>query len=112
MMQGYYGKENEFDSAKYTLSGSSGKDDGTSNSGPYTKKTVRGRGTVYVVSGSAGKLGGRQDTFPHNAMYFSDAAHGGSSLIEVTGDKLKFKWICADGIIRDQFSIVKKTGKK
>jgi hypothetical protein len=112
MMQGYYGKESEFDSAKYTLTGSSGKDNGAPNSQPYSKKNIRGKGTIYVVSGSAGKLGGTQETFPHNAMYFSDAVHGGSSLIEVTGEKLKFRWICADGIIRDQFTIVKKTGKK
>ena len=32
--------------------------------------------------------------------------------MEITGDKLDFKWICADGIIRDQFTMVKKTAKK
>ena len=68
----------------------------------------REAGTVYVVSGSAGKLGGMQKEFPHRAMYFSDATHGGVSYIEVTGERLSFKWICADGVIRDQFTIIKK----
>ena len=63
MMQGYYGKENEFDSAKYTLSGSSGKADGTANSEPYNKKSIRGKGTVYVVTGSAGKLAASRKPF-------------------------------------------------
>ncbi len=99
MMNGYYGKENEFDSARYVLG---------SNSHLYTKKGLRSKGTIYVVSGSAGKLGGMQSSFPHNAMYYSDAVHGGASLLEISGDKLDFKWICADGIIRDQFSIIKK----
>ena len=40
-------------------------------------------------------------------MYFSDADHGGVSFIEVTDKQLSFKWICADGIIRDQFTMIK-----
>jgi len=108
LMNGYYGKENEFDSARYAMSGSSGRNDGTNNSKPYIKKGLRAKGTVYVVTGSAGKLGGSQATFPHNAMYYSDATHGGASLIQATGEKLDFKWICADGVIRDQFTLIKK----
>jgi len=30
-------------------------------------------------------------TFPHNAMYYSDATHGGASLIQATGEKLDFQ---------------------
>ncbi len=107
-MNGYYGNEEAFDSTKYLLSNSSGRADGSPNSQPYTKNELRGKGTVYVVSGSAGKLGGRQASFPHNAMYYADADHGGASLIVVNGKRLDFKWICADGQVRDQFSMVKK----
>ena len=108
LMNGYYGKENEFDSARYVLSGSSGKNDGTVRSQPYMKKDLHGKGTVYVVAGSAGKLGGQQASFPHDAMYYSDASNGGAGLIQVNGKTLDFKWICADGVIRDQFTMVKK----
>jgi acid phosphatase type 7 len=109
LMNGYYGAEKDFDSARYVLSGSSGKNDGSANSAPYLKKGIHAKGTIYVVTGSAGKLGGMQTSFPHAAMYYSDATHGGLSLLEITGDRLDFKWICADGIIRDRFTIVKKT---
>ncbi|PWT75254.1 MAG: metallophosphoesterase [Bacteroidetes bacterium] len=108
LMQGYYGNEASFDSTKFLVSNSSGRGDGSPNSQPYTKSKLHGKGTVYVVSGSAGQLGGMQPEFPHNAMYFSDAEHGGSSLIVVNGDRLDFKWICSDGKIRDQFSMIKK----
>jgi hypothetical protein len=107
LMKGYYGKEADFDAAKYNLSNSSGKNDGSANSQPYRKSLTHNQGTVYVVTGSAGKLGGQQATFPHDAMYFSDAEHGGASILEIHGNQLDFKWICADGVIRDQFTILK-----
>ena len=107
LMNGYYGKDADFDSAKYNVSNASGKDDGSPNSAPYTKDSRHNRGTVYVVSGSAGKLGGRQTTYPHHAMYFSDETHGGASILEINGNRLDFKWICADGIIRDRFTMLK-----
>jgi len=71
------------------------------------KTKTHNEGTVYVVSGSAGKLGGRQATFPHNAMYYSDDTHGGASILEISGNKLEFKWIGADGVIRDHFTMLK-----
>ncbi len=101
LMNGNYGMENTFDSKRQTH--------GKTSSSPliFRKRSLREKGTVYVVSGSAGQLGGKQASFPHAAMPFSDADHGGASLLEVKGNKLDFKWICADGTIRDSFSIVK-----
>ncbi len=108
LMKGYYGRDADFDSTKYNISNSSGKNDGSLNSGPYIKDSRQNEGTVYVVSGSAGKLGGRQTTYPHHAMYFADETHGGASMLEINGNRLDFKWICADGVIRDQFTMLKK----
>lgn len=108
MMKGHYGPANTFDAKKHNLSTSSGKNDGSPDSAPYQKDPAHNQGTVYVVSGSAGKLGGKQSTYPHNAMYFSDAEHGGASVLEVEGNRLELKWVCADGEIRDQFTIIKK----
>jgi acid phosphatase type 7 len=107
LMHGYYGDDSSFDATLYNVSQLSGKKDSVNHSEGYLKNHWREKGTVYVVSGSAGKLGGMQKTFPHKAMYFSDAIHGGVSYIEVTGGRLSFKWICADGVIRDQFTIIK-----
>lgn len=108
LMYGHYGMEKTFDPVIHNLSTSSGKNDGSEDSAPYVKSASKSKGTVYVVSGSAGKLGGQQAGYPHNAMYFSDDKHGGSCVLDVTGNRLDLKWICADGEIRDQFTIMKK----
>jgi len=107
LMKGYYGKEADFDEVKYNINSSSAKDDGTPNSAPYVKK-ISGPGTVYVVTGSAGPVGGIQKSFPHAAMYYSNGTIGGATMLEVKGNKLTLKWICADGVIRDQFTMVKE----
>ena len=108
LMSGHYGPENTFDAKKHNLSSSSGKNDGTKNSAPYIIKKDKNAGTVYVVSGSAGKLGGQQPGYPHNAMYYSDADHGGACILDVQDNKLELKWVCADGQIRDQFTMIKQ----
>jgi hypothetical protein len=111
LMKGHYGIENTFDSTIHNLSNSSGKYDGSNNSCPYLKDTVNNfEGTVYVVSGSAGQLGGTQSGYPHNALAaYSNATNGGAMILEVEGNRLDAKWICADGSIRDKFTLMKNT---
>jgi 3',5'-cyclic AMP phosphodiesterase CpdA len=111
LMKGYYGKEVNFSAAAYDLSTSSGRYDGTPNSCPYIKSSPNSAGTVYVVSGSAGQLGGKQPGYPHNAMLYSNADIGGASMLEIRDNRLDLKWICSDGVIRDQFSLMKDVGK-
>jgi hypothetical protein len=111
LMAGHYGMEKTFDPKKHNLSSSSARNDGSSDSAPYTKTLKNNKGTVYVLSGSAGKLGGKQAAYPHNAIYFSDADHGGSCVIDVLDNRLELKWICADGEIRDQFTMMKEPDK-
>jgi len=111
MMKGYYGKEADFDSTRYNLSTSSGLYDGSRNSAPYLKSTGNPNGTVYVVSGSAGAQGGRQRSWPHQAMYYSNNEIGGAVVLEVKGNRLDLKWICADGQIRDHFTMMKDVSK-
>lgn len=110
LMKGHYGLENTFSAATHHLSSSSAKYDGTANSCPYIKNGAAD-GTVYVVSGSAGKFGGTSTGWPHNAMYYSDEARGGSMVLEVEGNRLDAKWICDDGVIRDQFTIMKNVNQ-
>lgn len=111
LMKGHYGNEASF-SASYNLSTSSAVYDGSSNSCPYFKDSLHNDGTVYVVAGSAGQLGGQQSTYPHNAMYTSNVTNGGSLVLEIEGNRLDAKWLCADGVIRDKFTIMKEAGKK
>jgi len=113
LMGGHYGMESTFDSATHNLSGSSALYDGSDNSCPYIKDSASNfRGTVYVVSGSAGQLGGTTAGYPHNAMYYSDATNGGAMMLEVQNNRLDAKWICADGMIRDQFTMMKNINMK
>lgn len=110
LMAGHYGKSNTFEANKHNLSNSSGLNNGTKDSEPYVKKTKNG--TVYVVSGSASYVGEPYPDFPHKAMHYSNATDAGAAILEVKGNHLEFKWICADGEIRDQFTMLKEVDKK
>jgi hypothetical protein len=110
LMQGHYGLEATFNSTKHNLSNSTGIYNGSKNSCPYIKQN--NQGFVYVVTGSAGKLSETQSTYPHNAMTYSNAEKGGASMIEVKGNRLDFKWICEDGVIRDRFTMMKNINRK
>ena len=72
LIKGYFGKEADFDPKKYNLSSSSALYDGSKNSAPYLKSSKNNKGTVYIVSGSSGALGGHKETYPHDAMYYSN----------------------------------------
>lgn len=111
LMRGYYGKEADFDETKYNLSNSTGLYNGNENSGPYIKDSDN-QGTVYVVSGSSSYLGKPEASFPHAAMQYSNATITGSAILEVQGNRLDVKWICADGVIRDHFTMMKNVNKK
>lgn len=109
LMQGYYGKNADFD-AKYLLSTSSGKYDGSANSAPYIK-AADNKGTVYVVSGSAGVIAERQPTYPHRALPYANADIEGACMLEVRDNRLDLEWICADGVIRDRFTMMKNVNQ-
>lgn len=111
LMKGHFGLEATFNAAKYNLSSSSGMYNGSKNSCPYVKDSTN-QGTVYVVSGSAGMPYYTQASFPHAAMPYSNAKYGGSVMLEVQGNRLDLKWICSDGVIRDQFTMMKNVNKK
>jgi hypothetical protein len=112
LMKGHYGMDSTFN-ASFLLSHSSALYDGTPNSCPYVKDSAAGYpGTVYIVSGSAGQLGGKQKTYPHDALPFADADHGGAGMLEIRGNRLDWKWICADGQIRDHFTFFKDVNQQ
>lgn len=110
LIKGHYGMEATFNAAAHNLSNASGLYDGSPNSCPYIKDSTN-QGTVYVVAGSAGQLGGKQKSFPHNAMFYSNADIGGAGMLEVQGNRLDFKWVCSDGVIRDHFTMMKEVNK-
>jgi len=107
LIQGFYDYSGSFNGAVHNVSQSSGRYDGTDNSCTYIKSSANNKGTVYVVAGSGGQLGSPSPGYPHKAMYYSNADHGGSMMLEVEGNRLDAKWIGIDGLIRDKFTIVK-----
>jgi hypothetical protein len=110
-MNGHYGPENSYSSA-YNVSKQHTQVSGKMETCTYTKQMPHGMGTVYVVSGSAGKIDSRtQPSFPHNAMVYSNAKEGGGLMLEVEGDRLDLKWVCADGVVRDAFTMIKNEGR-
>ena len=112
LMKGYFGKEADFDAAKYNLSSSSALYDGSKNSAPYLKSKQNTNGTVYVVSGSAGAQGGHKETWPHNAMFYSNNEVGGAVVLEIKGSQLELKWVSSDGQIKDHFTMMKDVTKE
>ena len=108
LMKGHYGKENTFNANVHNKSQSSGIYDGSNNSCPYQKNETKGLdGTVYVVAGSAGKVGGAQVGYPHNAMHYANATNAGALALSIREGRLDAKFIAEDGLIRDQFTILK-----
>ncbi len=108
LIKGHYGMEAEFDAKKHEISHSSGRNDQSPQSEPYVKTNKKNQGTVYVVSGSAGSLGGKKETYPHDAMVYSNHEVGGAVILEVKGDQLQLKWLTTEGKIADQFTMLKK----
>lgn len=108
LMKGHYGFESSFSAATHNLSSSTAKYDGSANSCPYIKDSLTKKsGSVYVVAGSSGQLGSTQFQYPHNAMYYSNNSIGGSLVLDVNANRFDVKWLCADGVIRDNFTLFK-----
>lgn len=93
-----------------------GKYDGTANSCAYNYNSGNyNHGSMYIVAGSAGQLGGTSPGYPHDCMYYSNASNGGCLYFEVDSNRLDAKFISYNTaptpVIRDQFSIFKDVNK-
>lgn len=112
LINGHYGTESTFSPSAHALSSSSAKYDGSANSCLYIKKSTDTRnGVIYAVVGSAGQLGGTSTGYPHNAMSYSNSTNGGLLVFEVENNRMDAKWVCADGVIRDNFTIMKNVNQ-
>jgi predicted MPP superfamily phosphohydrolase len=111
-----------FSAVAHTATGNTqnGKYDGTANACPYTYNSGQyNHGSIYVVSGSAGQLGGTTAGYPQNCMYYSNVTNGGCLYFEVDSNRLDAKFISYTGtgagvapLVRDQFTIFKDVRKK
>jgi hypothetical protein len=99
-LRGHFGAASTFDFQKHVVES---KD--SQNNYRVGKK---GQGVIYIVSGSGGQVGGQAHGYPLKAATFYNNTVGGSLLMDFEDNRLNAKWICADGLVRDQFSIVKE----
>lgn len=111
LINGHYGLENTFAPATQALSLSGAKYDATANSCPYIKDSVGRNGIVYALVGSSGQVTTTTAGYPHNAMYYSNVTNGGALYFEVEDNRLDAKWVCADGVVRDQFTMMKNVSR-
>ena len=108
----------DFKKLLYTSDSSTAKYDGSALSCAYKYNSgTYNHGSVYVVSGSAGQLGGTSAGYPHDAMVYSNATNGGVFYFETDSNRLDAKFISytapgnATPVIRDQFTIFKDVNK-
>jgi acid phosphatase type 7 len=112
----------DFNAALHTATGNTqnAKYDGTTNSCAYTYNSGQfNHGSVYMVVGSSGQLGGTTGGYPHDAMYYSNVTNGGCLYFEVDSNRLDAKFLSYSGtgagvtpVVRDQFTVFKDVRKK
>ncbi|MBL7696978.1 MAG: metallophosphoesterase family protein [Chitinophagaceae bacterium] len=74
----------------------------------HVYERIRGNaGVVYLVAGSGGHIDNDGIGSPHPATIYSNSEIGGSLLIDAVANCLTFRWVCADGKVRDEFSLHK-----
>ena len=99
-LRGHYGEANSFDPTKHVVE----KKDSPNN----YRVGKEGQGVIYIVSGSGGQVGGQAEGYPLRAATYFNTTVGGSLLMDFNDNRLDAKWICADGQVRDRFSITKE----
>lgn len=110
LIKNHYGNETSYDPATNEVSTSSGRYDGIAANAPYiTTATKTQHGTVYIVAGNAGGRGNSKEaSFPHEALrVYSDADTHGTLVIEVEGGRMDVKYLIDNGVIQDQFTLMK-----
>jgi predicted MPP superfamily phosphohydrolase len=106
-LKGQTGLANTFDKTKHIAENTTARYDGSPNSCPILTK---GQGTVYIVNGSGGAIGGVSSGYPHPGMvagYRGDIG-GGSMLLDVTDNRLDAQFIANDGSVQDKFTLMKR----
>lgn len=102
------GLANTFDKTVHIAENTIARYDGSPNSCPILTK---GKGTVYVVNGSGGALGGQSSDYPHPAMIYGNTIVGGSMILDVNDNRLDAQFLLNDGSVPDRFTIMKNVNK-
>ena len=107
-LKGMRGLANTFDKEKNIAENTTARYDGSPNSCPILTK---GEGTVYIVNGSGGQIGGQSADFPYPGTVYNNVTLGGSMILDVNDNRLDAQLVMADGSILDKFTILKNVNK-
>ena len=108
-MRGHQGFSDSFNASTHLTDTKSGRYDGSPNGCAYVKDD-KNDGVIYLVVGSSGQNNGREGP-AHPAMPFKNARDGGSMVLEVEDNRLDARFLCFDGVVRDNFTIFKNVNK-
>lgn len=110
LIQDHKGTSQYFDPSYQIVNKNSGKY--VKNEPPIINKT---NGTTYVVAGTFGRLEPilalRLNDPAHPTSYYSNLITGGSLAIKIEDNRLDLEWLCADGVVRDRFTMFKNVQK-
>ena len=104
LIEDHFGYSNTWDPATMLVDGGDGRVNGD---GPYVKynnSNIADEGTVYIVTGSAGKTS--TEALNHPVMYYG-ASTLGSTIIEVDSNVLDLKFLNSTGVIDDSLTITR-----
>ncbi|UEG51084.1 metallophosphoesterase family protein [Ferruginibacter lapsinanis] len=113
-------KDADFNAALHTATGNTqnGNYNGTLDSCAYAYNSGKyAHGSIYVVSGSAGKLDGvKAAGYPQDCMAYSNVDNGGCFYFEVDSNRLDAKFVSYSTgpltpVVRDSFTIFKDVNK-
>ncbi|MBA4853297.1 metallophosphoesterase [Emticicia sp. BO119] len=109
LMKGHTGHSMSFNYDAHVIQKVNGKYDAEPGSKPFINKD---EGTIYCTVGSAGRLDWNGSHDVHPSSIYSNISIGGSLLLTVNSNRLDGRWICADNVERDHFSIFKNVNKR
>jgi hypothetical protein len=104
LLDGHYDFSTTFDPTTMTLDDGDGRVGGD---GPYVKQPGPHSGTVYVVNGTGGGVGGAGAGLDHPAMFIG-LSKLGSMILQATGDTLDVWFVNKLGVPKDWFTLVKQ----
>lgn len=109
-LKDHYGNSGTFNSSIHTV-GENGDGDGKMDGNGAYRRAIngegQGEGTVYITTGSAGKIS--SGSLNHQAMFYS-VSELGSCILEINTDTLSVKFLRETGTIDDYFTITKCKG--
>ncbi len=121
LVQGHTGGEASFIASRppagNQVSNSSARYDGTPNSCPYfTIDSAYNHGTVYVVAGSAGQIGGNANeqypVFYYKNYSGSTDGETGALYLEIEDNRLDATFVGGSGKVHDRFTIMKGVNQR